>query len=170
MLENVHWADIFVVVVIALSTLISLFRGFVKEALSLATWIAAVLLAMIFAAQLAVHLPLSIESQTVRIAIAFFALFIVTLIIGSFVSYLLGKMVDKTGLSGTDRLLGMLFGVARGGLIIALLVLFAGMTNMPSESWWQSTRTLPFFEKVAVQVKQVMPMEWQRWFESGQGA
>lgn len=165
-----HWADIAVISIIGLSVLISLFRGFVKEALSLVTWIAAVGIAMYFSSRLAAYLPLSIESSTARIAIAFFALFIVTLIAGAMINYLISQMVDKTGLSGTDRLLGVLFGIARGGLIVALLVLLAGLTNMPKESWWQSTRTLPFFEKVAVQVKDVMPVEWQQWFEPESGA
>lgn len=165
-----HWVDIAVVSIIGLSVLISLFRGFVKEALSLVTWIAAVIIAMYFSSRLASYLPLSIESPTARTAIAFFALFIVTLIAGAMINYLISQMVDKTGLSGTDRLLGVLFGIARGGLIVALLVLLAGLTNMPKESWWQSTRTLPFFEKVAVQVKDVMPVEWQQWFEPESGA
>ena len=160
-----HWADIAVISVIGLSVLISLFRGFVKEAISLATWIAAVVVAMLFSSRLASYLPVSIESGTVRVVIAFFVLFLITLIVGAIINYLISQMVSKTGLSGTDRLLGVIFGVARGGLIVAVLVLLAGLTNMPKESWWQSTRTLPFFEKIAVQVKDVMPADWQKWFE-----
>jgi len=165
-----HWADIAVISVIGLSVLISLFRGFVKEAISLATWVAAVVVAMLFSSRLASYLPVSIESGTVRVVIAFFVLFLITLIVGAIINYLISQMVSKTGLSGTDRLLGVIFGVARGGLIVALLVLLAGLTNMPKEAWWQSTRTLPFFEKIAVQVKDVMPTEWQKWFEPGADA
>lgn len=160
-----HWADIAVFSIIGLSILISLFRGFVKEAVSLATWIAAIAVAMVFSPKLSTYLPASIESQTARVIIAFIILFIITLIVGAIINYLISQMVSKTGLSGTDRLLGVIFGVARGGLIVAILVLLAGLTNMPKEAWWQSTRTLPFFEKVAVQVKDVMPVEWQNWFE-----
>lgn len=164
-----HWADIAVFSIIGLSILISLFRGFVKEALSLATWIAALAVAIMFSARVAGYIPASVESQTARVIIAFVALFIITLIAGAIINYLVSQVVDKTGLSGTDRMLGIVFGVARGGLIVAILVLLASLTNMPKEKWWQSTLTLPFFETVAEQVKSVLPPDWQQRFDSTSG-
>jgi len=164
-----HWADIAVFSIIGLSILISLFRGFVKEALSLATWVAALAVAIMFSARVAGYIPASVESQTARVIIAFVALFIITLIAGAIINYLVSQVVDKTGLSGTDRMLGIVFGVARGGLIVAILVLLASLTNMPKETWWQSTLTLPFFETVAEQVKSVLPPDWQQRFDSTSG-
>ncbi len=161
-----HWADIAVFFIIGLSVLIGLFRGFVKEAVSLATWIAAVAVAILFSSRAAGYLPVAVESQTARVIIAFAALFVLTLIAGAIINFLIGQLVDKSGLSGTDRLLGIVFGVVRGSLIVAILVLLASLTNMPREKWWQTTMTLPFFEKVADQVKGVLPPSWQRRFES----
>lgn len=160
-----HWADIAVFSIIGLSILISLFRGFIKEAVSLASWIAAVAVAIIFSSRVAGYLPVSVESQTARVIIAFVALFIVTLIAGAIINYLISQLVDKSGLSGTDRMLGVIFGIVRGGLIVATLVLLASLTNMPKEKWWQSTLTLPFFEEVAEQVKGMLPPAWQQRLE-----
>ncbi|MGF1644656.1 MAG: CvpA family protein [Thiotrichales bacterium] len=159
-----HWVDIVVFAIIGLSLIIGLFRGLIKEAISLATWVAAVWIALVFAAPFASLLPFQVGSQTVQNAIAFLLVFILVLIAGGIVNYLAGQLVDKTGLSGTDRMLGLVFGLARGGLLVAVLVLLAKMTNMPSEPWWQSSLTLPFFTEIANWLKDVLPPSMARHF------
>jgi membrane protein required for colicin V production len=140
------WADWAIVGVLVLSALISIKRGFVKEALSLATWVAAVIIAIIFADRLAVLLEDYIATPSVREMAAFALLFVATLLVGAMVSYLIGALVRVTGLTGTDRLLGMLFGLARGFVIVmALLIFLPGIIPVDQDPWWQESNLIVRF-------------------------
>ena len=149
--------DVVVIFVICLSALFSLLRGFVKEAISLATWIIAIWLAATFAPKLSAMLPLSIESEAVRQAIGFGVLFILSLMLGALINVLVSKVVKKTGLSGADRIFGVAFGVFRGGLIIVVFVVIGGMTPLPEADWWQSSVLLEWFESVAIVIQGYIP-------------
>ena len=149
--------DIVVIFVIFLPALFSLIRGFVKEAISLATWIIAIWLAATFAPKLAAALPDSLESEAVRQAVAFAVLFILTLMIGALVNMLVSQMVKKTGLSGADRIFGVIFGVLRGGLIIIVFVVIGGMTPLTELDWWQSSVLLQWFESTAIVIQEYIP-------------
>ncbi len=153
------WFDITILAIILVSTLISLVRGFVKESISLATWLAAGFIALSYYRVLADYLKSYIQSPTIGQAAAFGALFIATLIIGAMINFIISQLVSKTGLSGTDKLLGMIFGGARGVLIVAMLVLFAGLTPMPQETWWQQSRLVGYFQQVAQSIQQYMPQD-----------
>ncbi|MEX0607463.1 MAG: CvpA family protein [Halofilum sp. (in: g-proteobacteria)] len=145
--------DWIILVVIAVSGGISVIRGFVKEAISLATWIVAVWVALMFAPKLALLLPASWESPTVRWVAAAIGLFMTTLLVGGLANFLLSTMVEKTGLSGTDRALGVVFGILRGVAIVAVLVLLVSETSLAQEAWWDESRLFPLFEPLA---------EWMR--------
>ncbi len=153
------WFDIAILSVILISTLISLIRGFVKESISLATWLIAGFIAMTYYLVLSDLLLPYIESPTISQAVAFAILFITSLIVGAIINYMVSQLVSKTGLSGTDKLLGMIFGAARGVLIIAMIVLFAGLTPMPSEAWWKESILVPQFMEIAVWIQQWMPQD-----------
>lgn len=78
------------------------------------------------------------------------SLFVVTLVIAGIINYMVGRMVDAAGLSGTDRLLGMIFGALRGVLIVALIVLgLKQFTPVPEDEWWGQSSLLPQMEMVA---------------------
>ena len=149
--------DIIVIFVIFLSALFSLLRGFVKEAISLATWIIAIWLAATFAPQLADALPSNIESEAARQAIGFGVLFVLTLMVGALVNMLVSQVVKKTGLSGADRVFGVAFGILRGGLIIVVFVVIGGMTALPEMDWWQSSTLLQWFESTAIVIQEYIP-------------
>jgi len=149
--------DIVVIFVIFLSALFSLIRGFVKEAISLATWIIAIWLAATFASRLAAALPSGIESEAVRQAVGFGVLFVLTLMVGALVNMLVSQVVKKTGLSGADRLFGVAFGILRGGLIIIVFVVIGGMTPLPETDWWQSSVLLQWFESAAMVIQEYIP-------------
>ncbi|PSJ45880.1 CvpA family protein [Zobellella taiwanensis] len=138
------WIDYAILGIIGLSALISLVRGFVKEAMSLATWIAAFFVASRFYADLAVFLDIS--DPLFRNGVAIAILFVLTLILGALINYIIGELVSKTGLSGTDRVLGVCFGAVRGVFIVAALLLFIDtMTGFAQTDWWQQSRLIPEF-------------------------
>lgn len=143
------WVDYIILGVIGVSALISLMRGFVREAVSLLFLVLAIWLAIALADELAVHLIGYIELPSLRLGAAFVALLLVMLILGGLVNFILGKLVDKVGLSGTDRVLGMVFGALRGGLLVAVLVFLGEMTVLPQDPWWQQSTLLPHFERLA---------------------
>ena len=108
------WLDVVILIIIVLSALISLIRGFVKESISLVTWIAAGLLAFRYFAPMSELFEPYLESPIGRALLGFGRIFIATLIIGAIVNFIVSQLVSKTGLSGTDKTLGMVFGAARG--------------------------------------------------------
>ena len=153
------WLDIVILGVILLSALISLVRGFVREAFSLAVWVLAFWVSWSFFRDLEVPLQAWIESPTVRLGIAFAALMIATLVVGGLVNFLIIQLVERTGMSGTDRLIGMVFGAARGVLLVAVLVLLAGLTPMPEEDWWRESALVGYFQELSYWLRDLLPPE-----------
>lgn len=125
-----NWIDWTIVAVLALSTLLSLTRGFVKEALSLLAWVAAFLVSTTFSGRLASQLVEFIANDSLRYASAYVLLFAATLMLGSLLNMLLAQLIKVTGLSGLDRLLGTVFGFARG-LVVVLVLLFILRAVLP---------------------------------------
>lgn len=161
-----NWIDISIIAILALSCLISLFRGFVKETFSLAAWIAAFFAAFLFGHKLSdLVLVNYIHSPTLRIATAYGSIFIVVLIICSIISYFVSQLVHKTGLSGTDRLLGVVFGAARGVLLVSALLLVAHLTPLPEEEVWHRSFLIPHFEPVEAWLKSVLPQSVSEHFQ-----
>ena len=151
------WVDYFILAIITVSALLSLWRGFIKEALSLVSWVAALWVAMLFFDDLSRYLAQWIETRSVRGAVAFATIFVGTVIAGSVVNYLVGKLVEKSGLSATDRALGVLFGVARGVVIVAVLVMLAGLTAVPQDAWWSESLLLAHFQDMALWLRSFLP-------------
>lgn len=158
------WVDYVILGIIGLSALISLVRGFVREAVSLIIWFLAFALAWTYFREFALYLGQWIETPSVRLGLAFIILLIAILIVGAVVGYLIGQLVDKTGLSGTDRLLGMVFGAARGAVLVAILVLLAGLTPFPGDAWWQESRLIVHFQHLAVWLLSLLPPDIAEYF------
>jgi membrane protein required for colicin V production len=153
------WVDIVIPGIIAISALFSLLRGFVREALSLAGWLAASWIALTFAKDFADLLLTGISAPSVRVVVSFTILFVVTLVVTALINRLAGTLVSKTGLTGTDRMIGMIFGVARGVVVVAILVLLAGMTTMPQDPWWQESALIDVFHKLALWLRYTVAPE-----------
>ncbi|MES9971951.1 MAG: CvpA family protein [Candidatus Thiodiazotropha sp.] len=151
------WIDILIIAIIALSALISLIRGFAQEAISLATWIAAFTLAWLFFRPLAAELESWIDVQSIRLGVAYGIILIVVLILGALVNHFMKVLVNTTGLTGTDRLIGVFFGVARGAVVVAVLILLAGLTPFPKDNWWQASQLIPYFKEIALWLQGYLP-------------
>ncbi|MYM62720.1 CvpA family protein [Pseudomaricurvus sp. HS19] len=141
-----NWADWTIVAILIVSSLIGLKRGFVKEALSLVCWVAAFAVAMTFHEALGSLLEKSVPTPSIREMISFGVLFAATLVVGAMVNYLLGELIRLTGLSGTDRLFGMVFGLARGAVVVlAILILLPTVVPIDRDAWWHQSMIIPHF-------------------------
>ena len=145
-LEPFDWA---IIAVLAISTLMSLRRGFFREALSLGTWIAAFVVARQFHGPMDQLLETQIVDSLMRSIAAFATLFIGTLLVGAALGFLLGALINASGLSSTDRVLGMVFGFARGALIVTVVIGLLNLTPLVSDSWYTTASLVPHFETVA---------------------
>jgi membrane protein required for colicin V production len=143
--------------ILLISSFISLIRGFVKEALSLAGWVLAFWISLSFAVPLSKLLASSMDDPTLRLIIAFVVLFVLTLIVSAVINFFASRLVQRTGLTGTDRFLGVIFGFLRGALLVSVLVLLAGLTSLPKESWWDDSFLLFRFQAIAMWIRDLLP-------------
>lgn len=164
------WIDYVIFAIIALSAIIGLFRGFVREALSLVAWGAAIWVALTFAPLAASYLEPYLETPSLRNIAAFAGLFLATLIAGAIINYLVSLLVTKSGIGGTDRFLGLIFGVARGALVVVILVMLAGLTSLPDDPWWKASKVMPYFEEMAVTLSGFLPEDIGKDFVFDPGA
>lgn len=142
-------ADLAILGVCLVSIIVSLFRGFIREAFSLLVWVAAIYAALYSSGALAERMTPWIEMPSARLIIAFVGVFVLVLVVGGLINYLLGKLVASTGLSSTDRLFGALFGAIRGLAIVLVAVIIARFTPFPDDPWWQESRLLPEMDRLA---------------------
>ncbi len=143
------WVDWTILVIIGISALISINRGFFREALSLATWVAASVIAWTFGGSLSQMFVDYIDVPSVRIIAACLLLFIATLMVGAMINYLIAELVKITGLSGTDRALGMVFGAFRGVVLVIILVGVVGFAPVKHDVWWKQSALIPHFQILA---------------------
>lgn len=140
------WADWAIIAVLGVSALISVVRGFVKEVVSLLIWLTAAVVASIFHDQLATVMADLIDTPSLRMLAAWVILFVAVLVVGGILNFLLGKLVQATGLSGTDRLLGLLFGVVRGLIILmVVLIILPKVLPVTQDQWWIESTLIPYF-------------------------
>ena len=135
-------ADIVILALVMLSAVIGLFRGLVKELVSLVVWACAILGAVVFAAPLGEHLTVIDAGRPIRVAVAFGVAFFGVLIAGGLLQWSLARLIQTTGLGGTDRFLGFIFGALRGGLVVvgALIVM---RPFVSTSGWWEESVLRP---------------------------
>lgn len=138
--------DWVIVAVTALSVLLGLLRGFVREVMALAGWIAGVVLALRYASDLGRALPFDLPWEPARTALAAVLIVLGCVVAAAIVAWIVGKFVSAVKLTGTDRLLGALFGLLRALLLMLLLVLFAGRTALAQHPLWRDSILLSELE------------------------
>lgn len=148
-MTTVDWV---IIGIVTLSTVMSLWRGATREILSLITWIVAIYLGVKFASQLDGLFVNFIDGESVRFAAGFILIFLTVMIIGGLLNHLLSRFITFTGLTFLDRLLGIIFGLARGVLILAVCVVLANYTTVPQDDWWKKSQLLPHFEGISAKL------------------
>jgi membrane protein required for colicin V production len=149
--------DYTVLVLIALSVLLSVMRGLVREVLALAAWIVAFLAANLLAEDLAALMPAAIQGAELRLLAGFVSAFFVVLLLMSLVSLAASQLMKHSGLGVEDRALGAVFGLARGMLVVMVLVLLAGLTSLPRKEVWRNAALSQPLEALAHEVKVWLP-------------
>ncbi len=154
-----NWFDLAILGVVLVFAIIGIVRGFIKEVLSLASWILSFWVAFTFAEAASYAFEAYIDAPLLRLVAAFAALFVFTLLLLTTISYLLHKLLSVSGIKGTDRALGGIFGAVKGLVIIAVLILFAQETALPQEDWWRSSVLARHFHPLVVVIRDLLPIE-----------
>jgi len=152
-----HWIDIIIIAIIALSVITGLVRGFVKEAISLCTWVLAIWVALNYSQSLIPWLSQYLHEKKIQSIAAFIILFIGILLAGSIVNFILGFILKSTGLGGTDKLLGLGFGFLSGVFIVALIIVAVKMTSLPHEQYSKESKLYAHFNPVEQFIYMLMP-------------
>jgi len=148
--------DIAIIIIIIVSLLSGLFRGFIREVLSLISWITALWIAYNYAVQGAAFLEPYLEPP-LRFVAAFAVIFIVTLLLISMVSYLVHKLFSLTSITGIDRSLGTLFGIIRGVIVVALLILCAAFMDFTNQPCWKESILVNYFLPITEFIRSLIP-------------
>jgi membrane protein required for colicin V production len=151
------WIDYAVTGIAALSILWGVWRGVVREIISLAGWVIAFLAANLFAGPASQLVPEALRNPQLRAAAAFIGVFVAALIVTALFGLLLSKLVKAVGLGGLDRVLGAVFGVARALLVIVALALLAGLTNLPRQPAWKESLSGGLLAQCATALKGWLP-------------
>lgn len=149
--------------VLVLSLLVGAWRGLVYEVLSLASWVAAFLLAQWFALDAAAWLPLAGADEVIRYAAGFVAVFVVVVFAGGLIGWLVSKLFQAVGLRPADRALGAVFGLLRGLVVLMALGVLVNLSPLKSHPWWQASVTAPWIMAAVKGLKPVLPPELGRY-------
>ncbi len=152
--------DLLVIAMVALSVLFAYFRGMVREVVALAAWIAGIVAAFRYMEPVATIFSGLDVAPAVRHVLAFALILVSFMIAGALVAWLLRSVVHAVGLGFVDRLLGAVFGVARGALFAVLFALVAGLTALPQRDWWQNSLLGPVLADSALALRPYLPDDW----------
>ena len=148
--------DYAVLVIVGSSVVISVMRGFAREVLALAGWVIAFFTATALSGPVSKAFTV-VSDPSLRVLAAFVAVFVVTLIAASLLGMMISRLLKGAGLGVEDRLLGGFFGLARGMLIVLVIVLLAGLTALPRQPAWTDAMLSPPLEALAGTIKPWLP-------------
>jgi len=151
------WLDFAALGVMAVSVAWGIWRGVVREVISVGGWVLAFMAANVLGVPLGEALPRAIPSVELRMLLAFVGVFIVTLALATIAGAFVSKVVKTAGLEGLDRLLGALFGIARGALIAVAFAVLAGLTALPRQPAWRDSVVGPPLARTAQMLEPWLP-------------
>jgi membrane protein required for colicin V production len=160
MLSAVDWI---LLAVLGLSLLLGLWRGIVQEVLSLAGWVVAFYVSQLYAPLAAAWLPMEGSSQMLRYAAGFVVVFIAVLVATVLVSWVVKKLVSAVGLGLLDRLLGSIFGLMRGVVILLAATVIVGMTPMRETEAWKQAQGAQWLQQLLHVLKPVLPADFGKY-------
>lgn len=152
-----NWVDYTILAIVAASILVAFLRGFIREAISLAVWVVAVFVSVKFAGPLSDYMGPYISSELVRYLIAFFALFLVSMLFGVLVNMMMRSVIERAGMSATDRMLGIFFGAARGVLVVAVMLMFVSVSPLESSPLVEQSALIPKFKGIVGVLDDFLP-------------
>jgi membrane protein required for colicin V production len=155
--------DWILLAVLGLSFLLGLWRGIVQEVLSLAGWVVAFYVSQIYAPMAAAWLPMQGSSQMLRYATGFVVVFVAVLVATVLVSWMVKKLVSAVGLGPLDRLLGSLFGLMRGVVILLAVTVLVGMTPMRESEAWKQAQGAQWLQQFLHVLKPVLPADFGKY-------
>ncbi len=150
--------DYVVLTIIGLSIVLSVMRGLLREVLAILGWVAAFYVAKTYTNQILPMMPADIPTESLRILAAFLVLFLATLLVASLLAIALSVIFKKIGLGWLNRLLGAFFGLARGLLIVCVLVFLAGLTNIPKDTRWRNAMFSSPIEALVISMLPWLPI------------
>lgn len=155
--------DWILLAVLLLSMALGAWRGLVYEVLSVLAWLAAFVAAQWFAPQVAQQLPMGNASEPVRYAAGFVVVFIGAVFAGGLVAWLVKKLVEAVGLRPIDRMLGMVFGLARGLILLLAVTLVVGLTPLRANPWWQESKGAGMLTATLASLKPLLPEAFSKY-------
>ncbi len=153
--------DIFIAVAILISVVVGAYRGLVKEAISFVALLVAIWAALYFGPAIGDISESWIDSKEAQKWFGRVIVFIVILSIGGVLGWGISKIVRLSLLGGIDRLLGALFGVVRGIVLVAVLILVGQFSEMDKNKWWRKSNTIPYLEVVADWIEVMAPQGYE---------
>ena len=150
--------DYVALAIIGLSIILSVMRGFFREALAILGWVAAFVTAKTYANQILPMMPEDIPTESLRILAAFLVLFFATLLVATLLAIALSSVFKEMGLGWLNRLLGAFFGLARGILIVCIVVFLAGLTELPNDARWKNAMFSAPLEALVVSMLPWVPI------------
>ncbi len=155
--------DLLIIGILAIFAALGAWRGLMREAISLLTWVLSVVLAWFYAAPVSQLLTGLVEDAALRQLFAFALIFATVFALGLVVSWLIHKYFPaKRAFRLANTALGGLVGAARGGVIVIVVFLVAGLTSIPQRTWWRDSALAPYFERAAVYVAGYIPRDIAR--------
>jgi len=154
---NLPLIDIIIIAFFAISILIGVYRGFVKEVLSVAAWALAALVAFKFGEQAKVFVTPYIKQEPLDLAVAYVGIFLLALIAFSIVSHIISQIFKSTGMTGFDRSLGVIFGLIRAAIVVAVLIMIGRFMALDNQQWWLDSGFLDLFEPLVDLLKSFLP-------------
>jgi membrane protein required for colicin V production len=151
-----HGVDYLIVVVMTISVLIGTARGFVREAIALVTWVVAIAVAWRFSGFVHPYLDGALPNLVARTWVARAVVFLGVMVCGSLVGAIVGHLTHRgVGLSLVDRLVGVLFGLARGAVLVGFAALLGERLSLQHQPWWVQSRLAPYAVDVAAWLEKV---------------